>query len=105
MPLDDHELGQRVATNFADGDILALTHSGDYSTEVAAVVASDAPDPRGLVVFFTGLSGSGKSTIARALLDVVLDLLELAINVLLVAQLPERLTRLFKTAVCNQPTR
>lgn len=69
----DHDLGQRVAQNFADGEFIALTHTGDYSAEVAAVIATDAPHPRGLVVFFTGLSGSGKSTIARALVDELLE--------------------------------
>jgi sulfate adenylyltransferase len=39
------------------------------------VVEQDRPPRgrRGLVVFFTGLSGSGKSTIARALYDTVLE--------------------------------
>lgn len=69
----DHSLGQRVATNFAAGEVIALTNEGEYPSEIAAVVASDSPDPRGLVVFFTGLSGSGKSTIARALNDVLLE--------------------------------
>ena len=32
-----------------------------------------SPDEVGLVLFFTGLSGSGKSTIARALHDVILE--------------------------------
>lgn len=69
----DHALGQRVTANFAAGDVIALTYEGGYPSEIAAVVASDSPDPRGLVVFFTGLSGSGKSTIARALNDVLLE--------------------------------
>lgn len=69
----DHELGQRVVANFATGEVLAVSGEGAYSPEIAAVVATDAPDPRGLVVFFTGLSGSGKSTLARALLDAVLE--------------------------------
>ncbi|MGN6161936.1 MAG: adenylyl-sulfate kinase, partial [Marmoricola sp.] len=69
----DHALGQRVVANFAAGDVLALSHEGDYPLDVAAAVAADSPDPRGLVVFFTGLSGSGKSTIARALNDALLE--------------------------------
>jgi len=69
----DHELGERVAANFSAGDHIALSYEGDLPAEVAAVVASDTPDPQGLVVFFTGLSGSGKSTIARALNDVLLE--------------------------------
>lgn len=69
----DHALGRRVAGNFAAGEVIALAHEGDYPTEIAAVIASDSPDPRGLVVFFTGLSGSGKSTLARALNDAMLE--------------------------------
>lgn len=69
----DHRLGQRVVANFGAGEFIALTHEGIFTPEIAAVVATDAPDPRGLVVFFTGLSGSGKSTIARALNDVLLE--------------------------------
>ncbi|GAC1385762.1 MAG: hypothetical protein NVSMB48_23330 [Marmoricola sp.] len=69
----DHELGMRVADNFSSGKVIALAHDGDYPADVAAVVAADRPDPPGLVVFFTGLSGSGKSTIARALLDALLE--------------------------------
>ncbi len=42
---------------------------------MADVVDRDrrGPESQGLVVFFTGLSGSGKSTIARALHDVILE--------------------------------
>lgn len=69
----DHALGHRVAGNFASGEVIALAHAGDHPAEVAAVIASDSPDPRGLVIFFTGLSGSGKSTIARALNDAMLE--------------------------------
>ncbi|GAB3991730.1 adenylyl-sulfate kinase [Nocardioides marmoraquaticus] len=49
--------------------------AGPLPDVVAAVVAQDQPgdDEVGLVVFFTGLSGSGKSTIARALHDLVLE--------------------------------
>lgn len=69
----DHELGQRVAANYAAGDVLAVTGEGDLPDPVADVVASDQPEERGVVVFFTGLSGSGKSTLAQALLDLVLE--------------------------------
>jgi len=66
-PTVDHELGQRVAANFAPGEVLAVTGAGDLPDEVADVVAHDQPEERGVVVFFTGLSGSGKSTLAQAL--------------------------------------
>ena len=71
----DHELGRQVAANYAPGEILAVAGEGDWPAEVAAVVEQDQPgdDERGFVVFFTGLSGSGKSTIARALQDRVLE--------------------------------
>lgn len=35
--------------------------------------ASDEPSPDGLVLFFTGLSGSGKSTVARAVRNAILE--------------------------------
>ncbi|MEI2820737.1 MAG: adenylyl-sulfate kinase [Marmoricola sp.] len=71
----DHELGQRVVANYAPGEVLALTGVGDTPEAIAKVVDHDQPplDERGLVVFFTGLSGSGKSTIARALHDLLLE--------------------------------
>ncbi len=48
---------------------------GELTPAVRAVVDQDRPPRhrRGLVVFFTGLSGSGKSTIARALVDRLLE--------------------------------
>ncbi|MEO5711355.1 MAG: adenylyl-sulfate kinase [Nocardioidaceae bacterium] len=71
----DHLLGQRVVAAYAPGDVLGVTGEGDLPDEVADVVDSDRPGPgeQGLVVFFTGLSGIGKSTLARALHDVVLE--------------------------------
>lgn len=71
----DHELEQRVVANYAPGEVLALTGLGDTPEAIAKVVDHDQPplDERGLVVFFTGLSGSGKSTIARALHDLLLE--------------------------------
>ena len=73
----DHKLGERVTAAYAPGEVLALSGSDEagYPEAVAATVALDNPPPdeMGLVVFFTGLSGSGKSTIARALHDVILE--------------------------------
>jgi sulfate adenylyltransferase len=74
-PEYDHELGRQVVANYATGDVLGLTGEGEWPEEIAAIVAEDQPADaeRGVVVFFTGLSGSGKSTIARALHDVLLE--------------------------------
>ncbi len=74
-PAYDHELGQVVADTYSTGDILAVTGSGGWPDEIAAIVDEDQPgdDERGFVVFFTGLSGSGKSTLARALHDLILE--------------------------------
>ncbi|MGO4255602.1 adenylyl-sulfate kinase [Marmoricola sp. RAF53] len=69
----DHRLGQVVAGNYAPGEVLAVTGTGELPEPVAAVVAQDQPEEPGVVVFFTGLSGSGKSTLAQALLDRVLE--------------------------------
>ncbi len=71
----DHELGRQVVAAYATGWVLGLPGEGELPAEVAAVVDQDQPHPdeRGCVVFFTGLSGSGKSTIARALHDVVVE--------------------------------
>ena len=71
----DHELGQRVLSAYAPGDIVGVTGEGELPENIAAIVDIDRPEPReqGLVVFFTGLSGSGKSTLARALHDVILE--------------------------------
>ncbi|MCW2755944.1 MAG: cysC [Marmoricola sp.] len=69
----DHLLGQQVAANYADGDVLAVVGGDDYPDEIGAVIDSDQPEHPGVVVFFTGLSGSGKSTLAQALLDLILE--------------------------------
>jgi sulfate adenylyltransferase len=71
----DHELGQRVVSAYAPGDVVAVTGEGSLPDDVAAIVdaALPGPDEQGLVLFFTGLSGSGKSTLARALHDVILE--------------------------------
>ncbi|WP_370617626.1 adenylyl-sulfate kinase [Mumia sp. Pv 4-285] len=71
---DDAGLTAEVLRAYAD-EVLAIPGTGELADTVAAVVTADQPplDERGLVVFFTGLSGSGKSTIARALYDLVLE--------------------------------
>ena len=71
----DHELGQRVVSAYAPGEVVGVTGEGELPDDVAEIVdaALPGPDRQGLVLFFTGLSGSGKSTLARALHDVVLE--------------------------------
>lgn len=73
----DHELGSRVTAAYAGPDpVLALGDvDGDYPDDIAAIVDADQPGPerRGLVLFFTGLSGSGKSTVAQAVIDSLLE--------------------------------
>ena len=73
----DHELGIHVVAAYAGSDpVLALGDGdGDYPDEIATIVDADqpAPDRRGLVLFFTGLSGSGKSTVAQAVIDALLE--------------------------------
>jgi sulfate adenylyltransferase len=79
-PQVDHDLGVRVVTAYAGPDpVIALDDSdgddSDYPDDIAAVVDADQPSPdrRGLVLFFTGLSGSGKSTVAQAVIDALLE--------------------------------
>jgi sulfate adenylyltransferase len=73
----DHELGVAVVAAYAGPDpVHALSEAdGVYPDDVAAIVEADQPPPdrRGLVVFFTGLSGSGKSTVAQAVVDTLLE--------------------------------
>jgi sulfate adenylyltransferase len=76
-PATDHELGLHVTAAYAGDDrVLALGDAdGDYADDIAAVVEHDQPGPedRGLVLLFTGLSGSGKSTVAQAVIDSLLE--------------------------------
>jgi sulfate adenylyltransferase len=79
-PQVDHELGVRVVAAYAGRDpVLALgdpgDDDGDYPDDIAAIIDADQPTPdrRGLVLFFTGLSGSGKSTVAQAVIDALLE--------------------------------
>jgi sulfate adenylyltransferase len=64
-PEIDHELREHVATAYGAAEHLAGPEP---------VTIPGPPHRRGLVVFFTGLSGSGKSTIARGLRDTLLEL-------------------------------
>jgi sulfate adenylyltransferase len=76
-PTIDHDLGVRVVAAYAGDDpVLALTgDDGDLPDDIAAIVDADRPPPdrQGLVLFFTGLSGSGKSTVAQAVIDALLE--------------------------------
>jgi sulfate adenylyltransferase len=75
----DHDLGVRVVAAYAGPDpVVGLDDAedgDDYPEEIAAIVDADQPAPgrRGLVLFFTGLSGSGKSTVAQAVIDSLLE--------------------------------
>jgi sulfate adenylyltransferase len=78
-PRVDHDLGVRVVAAYAGPDpVVALDDTGDdgdYPDDIAAIVDADQPAAarRGLVLFFTGLSGSGKSTVAQAVIDALLE--------------------------------
>lgn len=61
----DLELREHVAAAYGASEHLAGPEP---------VTISGPPHRRGLVVFFTGLSGSGKSTVARGLRDALLEL-------------------------------
>lgn len=63
-PAIDLELREHVAENYGATEHLAGPEP---------VTLPGPPHRRGLVVFFTGLSGSGKSTIARGLRDALLE--------------------------------
>ncbi|WP_396785088.1 adenylyl-sulfate kinase [Microbispora sp. H10670] len=60
----DLELREHVARNYG---------ATEHYAGPAPVTIPGPPHRRGLVVFFTGLSGSGKSTIARGLRDALLE--------------------------------
>lgn len=75
-PSDDRAFRDGVVNAYAQGrDVLWPTGAGHRSAAVRSVMDHDRPtgDKQGLVVFFTGLSGSGKSTIAQALRNHVLE--------------------------------
>ncbi|MGL5825640.1 MAG: adenylyl-sulfate kinase [Nocardioides sp.] len=73
---------RRVVSNYAGpdpiralDDDLDLTGEREYWGEIAEIVDFDQPPPgkRGVVLLFTGLSGSGKSTVAQAVMDTLLE--------------------------------
>ena len=73
---NDHELGHQVTASYAHGRDPRRQRRGRAGPRTRPVVVDqDQPgdDERGFVVFFTGLSGSGKSTIARALHDLIIE--------------------------------
>jgi len=80
-PATDHDLGVQVVAAYAGPDPVVALAGGpgdserDYPDDVAAIVEADRPGPeeQGLVLFFTGLSGSGKSTVAQAVIDSLLE--------------------------------
>jgi sulfate adenylyltransferase len=79
-PVADHDLGVQVTATYAGADpVLALGDPGDdvgdYHEDIAAVIEAHHPSPerRGRVLVFTGISGSGKSTVAQAVIDALLE--------------------------------
>jgi len=72
----DASFRDEVVRAYAPGPtVWTPTGDGPLSAEVATVVEQDRPTGlrRGAVVFFTGLSGSGKSTIAQALCNELIE--------------------------------
>lgn len=72
----DRSFRERVVRAYAPGEIVLWPNGdGPLDDEIAEAVASDRPGgvEQGVVVFFTGLSGSGKSTVAQALRDRLLE--------------------------------
>ncbi|MFW6772740.1 adenylyl-sulfate kinase [Nocardioides sp. CPCC 205120] len=67
----DTERRAQVVAAYCDGAAVVELGAGGASPDRGA-----GAGPEGLVVFFTGLSGSGKSTIARALVDHLLETTE-----------------------------
>lgn len=72
----DRELRQRVVSAYAPGPaIVWASGDGDREPRIDEIVRTDRPEGtgQGLVILFTGLSGSGKSSIAEALRDRILE--------------------------------
>jgi len=81
----DRMFREAVAEAYAPGpDIVFATRRGELDPEIAAVVAADRPTgtKQGVVVLFTGLSGSGKSTIAQALRNRLAESAERTVSLL-----------------------
>lgn len=69
LPLSSMDNAEAVARNYGATRVL-LGRGGDFSPAVSAVLNRNR---RGVVVFFTGLSGSGKSTVARGVADELVE--------------------------------
>jgi sulfate adenylyltransferase len=71
----DEEFRAEVVKAYAPGRVWTPPGTGELSSAVADVVGHDRPSglDRGAVVFFTGLSGSGKSTVAQALCNHLIE--------------------------------
>lgn len=75
-PDDDDKFRETVVAAYAPGpQVFWPTGVGALPSDIGALVQFDRPTgtERGTVVFFTGLSGSGKSTIAQGLRDRLLE--------------------------------
>ena len=75
-PVSDGRLEAAVLATYAAGDPVGVVpHTGVVPEDIQAIVDADRPPPgrQGVVLFFTGLSGSGKSTVARAVMDTLLE--------------------------------
>lgn len=75
-PAREHDFRERVARAYAPGDeVIHFAGEGHLDADIQAIVDADRPTglDQGVVVLFTGLSGSGKSTIAEALRDTILE--------------------------------
>ncbi|HET8601476.1 MAG TPA: adenylyl-sulfate kinase [Segeticoccus sp.] len=70
-----HTVRDRVVTAYAEGPVVVATGNGPLPAAEAEVVRQDRPTgvEQGLVLFFTGLSGSGKSTVARGVRDALVE--------------------------------
>ncbi len=66
----DPALHDEVVTSYAPGEVAWLD---PRTTTLAGHAMSETHGNGGLVLFFTGLSGSGKSTVARAVREAILE--------------------------------